>query len=92
MMQRTVEIRVNGHVQGVGFRYATKMIADRLSLVGEVYNAVDGSVHIIASGPANIIAEFIKQVQSSPSPYGRVDELTVENLSHPLSNTTFSIK
>ena len=44
--------RVFGVVQGVGFRYWTMGKADELGLSGEVRNLDDGSVALVAEGPA----------------------------------------
>ena len=33
---RSVRMNVQGRVQGVGFRYLTKMVADRLGISGKV--------------------------------------------------------
>lgn len=45
-MVEAKSIVVTGRVQGVGFRYFTKILADRLGVTGVVWNASDGSVRI----------------------------------------------
>lgn len=47
-----VEMRacIQGKVQGVGFRAATRLYAVQLGLKGQVKNLIDGSVEIIAQG------------------------------------------
>ncbi|WP_281165080.1 acylphosphatase [Liquorilactobacillus sicerae] len=72
-----VRIKVYGLVQGVGFRYCTKILADRLKIAGIVRNEADGSVYIEAQGPAIVIQEFIAKVKLSPSPSGRVEKTEV---------------
>ncbi len=42
--------RIRGHVQGVGFRYATRQEAQRLGLNGRVRNCPDNSVAVRAIG------------------------------------------
>ena len=42
---------VDGHVQGVGFRYFVMAAAKELKLTGWVRNRFDGSVEVIAEGP-----------------------------------------
>lgn len=78
---RKVRIHVAGRVQGVGFRYMTKMLADQLQIGGSVKNELDGSVTILATGEEQAMATFIQKVKHSPSPAGRVTqfELTEEN-------------
>ncbi|MGF2049606.1 acylphosphatase, partial [Lactococcus lactis] len=47
---KKLRIHVQGRVQGVGFRYTTKMLADQLGVTGSVKNEADGSVSIEAFG------------------------------------------
>ncbi len=44
---------VRGRVQGVSFRYYTRQTAQRWGLTGWVRNAMDGSVQVVAEGPAD---------------------------------------
>lgn len=75
---RKVKMNVQGRVQGVGFRYMTKMVADQLGVTGTVKNEDDGSVTIEAIGNDDIIQKFIKEVKKSPSPSGRVQYVDVQ--------------
>ena len=43
----TLRLRVWGLVQGVGFRFYTKRLADQLQINGMVKNKIDASVEII---------------------------------------------
>ncbi|SKA11995.1 acylphosphatase [Pilibacter termitis] len=74
---RKVKINVDGRVQGVGFRYMTKLVADKLGVKGEVWNEADGSVSIFAIAQDEIMEMFIKMVKASPSPSGRVDHFKI---------------
>ncbi|WP_087625989.1 acylphosphatase [Enterococcus faecium] len=75
---RKVKMNVQGRVQGVGFRYMTKMVADQLGVTGTVKNEDDGSVTIEAIGNDDIIQKFIEEVKKSPSPRGRVQYVDVQ--------------
>lgn len=75
---RKVKMNVQGRVQGVGFRYMTKMVADQLGVTGTVKNEDDGSVTIEAIGNDHIIQKFIEEVKKSPSPSGRVQYVDVQ--------------
>lgn len=77
---RSVRLTVKGRVQGVGFRYLTKMVADCLGVLGRVWNEADGSVTIEAQGPEKIMADFIAEIRKSPSPQGKVTSLSIEEI------------
>jgi len=68
---RTVEFRVTGRVQGVGFRFFTSNLAGIFKLDGEVWNCHDGSVCGIVTGEA--VDAFLKELTNGP---GRVDTVT----------------
>lgn len=65
-----LRMNVQGRVQGVGFRYMTKMVADQLGVTGSVKNEDDGSVSITAIAPEDIMETFIKKNQRFPQSSG----------------------
>lgn len=69
---KKVKMIVDGRVQGVGFRFMTKMLADRLGVRGYVKNLDDGSVYIEAIAEDIVMENFIAQIKASPSPSGQV--------------------
>ena len=58
---------VEGHVQGVGFRYFVKENAERMNLKGWVRNRYDGSVELTAEGDVDVLHRFIEIVRQGPS-------------------------
>ena len=66
--------RVEGRVQGVGFRYQCALEGRRLGLGGWVRNLPDGDVEIWAEGPKSKLDEFLKWLRRGP-PGARVDFL-----------------
>ena len=52
---KKIKMNVQGRVQGVGFRYMTKIVADQLGITGTVKNEEDGSVTIEACGDEETI-------------------------------------
>lgn len=81
---------VSGMVQGVGFRYTAKMLADRLKVKGIIRNLMNGDVYIEAQADEQALEQFINGIKNSPSPAGRVDHVSVKNL--PLGNySSFSV-
>lgn len=75
---KKLRIHVQGRVQGVGFRYTTKMLADQLGVTGSVKNEADGSVSIEAIGDDKAIDAFVAGVKDSPSPAGKVSQIDVQ--------------
>jgi acylphosphatase len=68
---------VHGMVQGVAFRYYTRMTANRLHLSGWVRNLPNGAVEILAEGPNQQLEELAKWIQKGPD-FARVDRVDIE--------------
>ena len=68
-------ILITGKVQGVGFRYFTKKVAEDLNLNGWVRNLADGRVEIVVNGPKDDLLEFQDIIKRGPVS-SRVDELS----------------
>lgn len=64
--------RVQGRVQGVGFRWWVRAQATRLGLAGTVRNRDDGSVEVHLRGPASAVASMRDLLSHGP-PGARVD-------------------
>ena len=56
---KTIKLEVYGLVQGVGFRFMTKKLADELGVKGIVMNRNDGSVYIEAQADPMTLQQFI---------------------------------
>jgi acylphosphatase len=65
--QQSVEVRVTGRVQGVGFRYFVHETARRLGLVGYVMNLREGGVRAYAEGPRMALQAFVQAVERGPA-------------------------
>jgi acylphosphatase len=59
--------RVQGRVQGVGFRWWTRSVARRLGITGTVRNLPDGSVEVRANGTAPALAQLRKELEAGPA-------------------------
>lgn len=66
--------RVDGRVQGVGFRESTRRTAMALGLQGWVRNRADGSVEGLACGDAPALEQLQHWLGHGP-PAARVDRL-----------------
>ena len=62
-----VRYAVRGAVQGVGFRWFVLREAHRLGLCGWVSNMPDGSVEVVADGPAPLLADLQRALVRGPS-------------------------
>jgi acylphosphatase len=76
---RYVHVFVTGRVQGVGYRAFVARGAFALDLAGWVRNLSDGSVEIMASGPADVIDKFVMACRQAPLP-AHVMNITVKDL------------
>jgi acylphosphatase len=63
---KCAHIYVEGKVQGVGFRYFVKKIAEEYHLTGWVRNLHDDRVEILAQGEESQLNNFIARVRLGP--------------------------
>lgn len=87
----SLEVRVTGRVQGVGFRYFAHETARRLRLTGYVRNLRDGGVRAYAEGPRDSLKEFLRLMHEGPSG-SRVHDLRATWGSATGQYSTFSIE
>jgi len=80
----------SGHVQGVGFRYATKQLAKGFEVTGFVRNLSDGRVELEAEGAEGECRRFLREVESELDSYIRKTEC--RNGKRARLYTAFSIK
>jgi len=83
--------RLEGRVQGVGFRAFIRREAQRLGLAGWARNAADGSVELEAAGDPRSLAAFEEKLRQGP-PGARVERLEARNLSGDGAEGTFEIR
>ncbi len=87
---RAVKVRVEGIVQGVGFRYYTYRIAKRYGIKGYVKNMPDGSVEVVAEGDEERLERFLQDVARGPSS-AVVTNVSVEDID-PVGFRSFEIE
>jgi acylphosphatase len=71
-----VRLRVEGVVQGVFFRQATALEANRLGVSGAVRNLPDGSVEVVAEGGRPAVEALVAFCRRGP-PAARVDAVEI---------------
>ncbi len=67
-------------VQGVGFRYWTRVKASELALGGYVKNLPDSSVEALVSGPRHAVETMLQRMGSGPA-HSRVEEVEIVEIS-----------
>ncbi|MBD8078204.1 acylphosphatase [Cellulosimicrobium arenosum] len=67
---------VHGHVQGVGFRWATRGRLAELGLDGSATNRTDGTVEVVATGAGADLARLVSWLRGGGTP-GRVTRVDV---------------
>ena len=72
----SVRVRIEGRVQGVGYRYWTEGVAADLGLTGWVRNRRDGSVEALFAGPADDVRQMLDRCREGP-PASRVTAVTI---------------
>jgi acylphosphatase len=80
---RTVQVRIAGRVQGVGYRYWTERVAGELGLSGWVRNRRDGTVEAVFSGAPDDVAEMLERCRAGPSSAQVTSIDVVENVAAP---------
>src|SRR6516165_393292 len=82
-------VRVEGIVQGVGFRPFVYSLATGLGLGGLVGNDVDG-VFVEVEGPPTAVREFLRSLEASAPPLARIERITATDMP-PAGTAAFRI-
>lgn len=56
------DVHFSGRVQGVGFRYTARELAEGFDVTGYVQNLADGRVRLVAEGDPSELDRFLKAV------------------------------
>lgn len=76
-MDKAVDVRISGRVQGVSFRYHARERAGQLGVRGWVRNEPDGTVAGHFEGPADAVDALVVWCRRGPAA-ARVDDVVVE--------------
>jgi acylphosphatase len=68
------EVWFGGHVQGVGFRYMARRVAQGFEVAGVVRNLADGRVYLQAEGAEAEVADFFVELRRQLASYIRETE------------------
>jgi acylphosphatase len=64
---KQIHLLIDGHVQGVGFRYYVYDFAQRNGLTGWVRNRFNGQVEVVAGGSPDSLNKLIHHVRQGPN-------------------------
>ena len=73
----TVNMKITGKVQGVGFRFFVQQQAQELDINGWVSNKSNGDVEALAQGEKADLEQFIARVKEGTT-FSRVDNVNLE--------------
>jgi acylphosphatase len=77
-MNQCKRVRYFGRVQGVGFRYTARGLAQGFAVAGHVRNLPDGSVELVAEGAADQVEGFLAAISRRMAGYIERDTMTDE--------------
>jgi acylphosphatase len=61
-MKKQIHAYFSGKVQGVGFRFTARDIADDLQVTGWVKNCADGKVEVVAEADEDALIRFLERL------------------------------
>jgi acylphosphatase len=64
--EKAIRVTVEGRVQGVGFRYTTRGVAQELGLAGWVRNLPNGAVEVWAQGSVDVVDQLQALLEHGP--------------------------
>jgi len=82
---------IRGGVQGVGYRFFAQRAAAKHQVVGYVRNEPDGSVEVLAEGPASNMEAFKNELAAGPQ-WSRVEQLEEIDLDPSGNYTSFRVE
>jgi acylphosphatase len=81
---------VSGVVQGVGFRWSARAVAQDLGVTGYARNLLDATVEVEAEGPADAVDTFVEWLRHGP-PSASVADVAVTGL-QPEGSAEFAVR
>ena len=83
---KQLHIFFSGQVQGVGFRYRAKEIADSLKIAGFVKNLSDGRVELVIQGDKKMLESLVSNLKREFVQNIKKTEISWDNDFQKLSN------
>ena len=73
---KRISMTVKGYVQGVGFRFFTRIMAENYHIKGWVRNKNNGDVEIEAEGTFHNLEAFTNEIRKGPR-FATVDDVII---------------
>ncbi|MFX1572599.1 MAG: carbamoyltransferase HypF [Promethearchaeota archaeon] len=89
---KTVEINIEGIVQGVGFRPFLYNLARSLNLKGYILNRGNAGVRLVLQGTSQNINQFLKDVELKKPKISFIENITVDYLDPSVNYDDLEIK
>jgi acylphosphatase len=90
MAKKRLAITVSGRVQGVGFRFFSRDVAEELGLTGWVRNAPHHKVELEAQGEEGTLAIFCDRLRQGPR-LSHVEDVGMTEIPVQVNETSFDI-
>ena len=87
---RRVHVTVRGRVQGVGYRWSTRLVAERQEVTGWVRNCADGTVEAELQGEPERLDAVLAWMAEGP-PGSVVESRDVTDL-EPVESSGFDVR
>ncbi|MDO5735109.1 MAG: acylphosphatase [Propionibacteriaceae bacterium] len=87
---RRIHAIISGQVQGVGFRYHTQRVSERLQLTGWVRNLPDGTVEAEVEGDQESVEKLLAWLGDGPAG-ARVRHVRVTDIT-PAGGSGFDVR
>lgn len=88
---RGLAVRIEGRVQGVGFRWWVRALGREMGVRGWVRNLSDGAVEVHVAGDETLIVEFKGRLQAGPNG-ARVERVLGVGCAKALPRAGFEIR
>jgi acylphosphatase len=88
---KRIYAEVSGRVQGVGFRYFCKSLAETLGVSGWVRNLPGGNVELEAQAGPEELEEFLRKIRQG-APGSLVKNVATRDIPHEKEEGEFAIR
>ncbi len=82
---------IEGHVQGVGYRMSSQVVAQKIGLTGWVRNLRNGQVELVAEGEPAQLKQLVDWVWQGPN-FAEVTDINLKKLKATGEFTQFEIR